>query len=150
MAWATVAETLTYTGITVGADTLASAQAMIEIFADVTEEANDNISTKNLRLLKMAVAYQAAWITDHPDVFTHIDISTLLQDGVQYNVLHANSGVLAPMARRALDRLTWRRNRSMRVRRPRRYTEKGMTSYQVAFDAGSDNDDDVVWDSLEG
>lgn len=150
MAWATVAETLTYTGITASSANLDAAQAMIEIFADVTEDSNDNLGTKNLRLLKMAVAYQAAWITEHPDVFTHIDVNTLLQDGMQFSIMHANSGVLAPMAKRALDRLSWRRSRSIRVKRTRRYTEQGRASYQVGFDASSDNDDNVVWDSLEG
>lgn len=119
-AWATVSETLTYTGITVGADNIAAAQFMIELFADVTPDSNDNISPKNLRLLKMAVAYQAAWISDHPDVFTHVDISTMLQDGVQFTHAHANAGVLAPMAKRALDRLSWKRNRNIRLRKRRR------------------------------
>jgi hypothetical protein len=120
MAWATISETLTYTGITVGADNIEAAQAMIELFADVTEDSDDNITSKNARLLKMAVAYQAAWITDHPDVFTHIDISTMLQDGIQYSQRHENAGVLAPMARRAIDRLSWRRTRSIRIRKRNR------------------------------
>lgn len=118
MAWATISETQTYTGIAVGQDNIDAAQAMIELFADVTEDCT-NISSKNLRMLKMAVAYQAAWISDHPDVFTHVDVSTMLQDGVQFTNAHANAGVLAPMAKRALDRLSWRRNRSIRIRQRR-------------------------------
>lgn len=120
MSWATVAETLTYTGITVGQDNIDAAQAMVELFADVTEDANPNLGTKNLRLLKMAVAYQAAWMTDHPDVFTNVDVSTMLQDGLQFTNAHANAGILAPMAKRAIDRLSWRRNRSIRIRQKKR------------------------------
>lgn len=122
MAWATVGETLTYTKLTVDEADVEAAQFMVEIFADVTEDANANISSKNLRLLKMAVAYQAAWISDHPDIFTHVDVSTMLQDGVQFTNAHANAGVLAPMAKRAIDRLSWKRNRSVRIKRSRRST----------------------------
>jgi len=118
MAWATTAETLSYTGIAVGQDNIDAAQVMIEIFADVTEASSDagNISPKNLRLLKLAVAYQAAWMTSQPDLFTRTDVGLMTQDGISFTSPHANSGVLAPMAKRAIDRLSWRRNRNQRIR----------------------------------
>lgn len=160
MAWATAAETLTYTGITVTDDEIEQAQAMVEMFADVTEDANANMKSKNLRLLKMAVAYQAAWITEHPDVFTHVDVSTMLQDGLQFVSGHENAFLLAPMARRAIARLSWRRNRSIKTRLPKRRTMRGLhqidylgTSYNLngasidrkgsAFDSG---DDGGMWE----
>lgn len=118
MAWATTAETLSYTNIAVSQDTLDSAQAMIELFADVTEASSTagKISAKNLRLLKLAVAYQAAWMTSQPDLFTRSDVGLMTQDGISFTSPHANSNVLAPMAKRALDRLSWRRNRNQRIR----------------------------------
>jgi hypothetical protein len=144
MSWATVAETLTYTGITVGQDNIDAAQAMVELFADVTEDSNANISSKNLRLLKMAVAYQAAWMTDHPDVFTNVDVSTMLQDGLQFTNAHANAGILAPLAKRAIDRLSWRRNRSIRIRKTRRNTcFGGGTVSSTPF-----QDEDLPWQGL--
>jgi len=147
MAWATVGETLTYTKITVEEADVEAAQFMVEIFADVTEDADANISTKNLRLLKMAVAYQAAWISDHPDIFTHVDVSTMLQDGIQFTNAHANAGVLAPMAKRAIDRLSWKRNRSIKVKRSKRSTTRGLRTYeygsydQVSFDGNTAHQD---------
>lgn len=118
MAWASTAETFSYTGITVSQDTIDSAQAMIELFADVTIASSNagSISPKNLRLLKLAVAYQAAWMTSQPDLFTRSDVGLMTQDGISFTSPHANSGILAPMARRALDRLSWRRNRNQRIR----------------------------------
>lgn len=118
MPWATTAETLAYTRITVTDEELDSAQAMVELFADVTEASSDagNISPKNLRLLKLAVAYQAAWMTSQPDLFTRSDVGLMTQDGISFTSPHANSGILAPMARRAIDRLSWRRNRNQRIR----------------------------------
>lgn len=148
MAWATVGETLTYTKITVDEGDIEAAQFMIEIFADVTEDADANISSKNLRLLKMAVAYQAAWISDHPDIFTHVDVSTMLQDGIQFTNAHANAGVLAPMAKRAIDRLSWRRNRSIRIKRSKSSTSRGIRRIEYMgsmseFDVTSDG----VWEA---
>lgn len=160
MSWASIAETQTYTGITVSADNISAAQAMIELFADVTEDSEDNISPKNLRLLKMAVAYQAAWISDHPDVFTHIDVGTMLQDGLQFTLNHENAAVLAPMARRAIARLSWRRNRSIRIRHKKRNLFKQTWQFgpggslseisSTGSDGGSKNnspfqDDDLPW-----
>jgi hypothetical protein len=128
MAWATVGEVLTYTGIEVTEAEVQQAQFIVELFADTTEEASDagNISSKNLRFLRMAVAYQAAWITEHPDLFTHVDVSTMLQDGLQFTRGNENATLLAPFARRAINRLSWRRNRSIKVKRPKRATSRGI------------------------
>lgn len=128
MAWATTAEALTYTGIVVTSAQIEQAQFIVEIFADVTEDAI--VSTKNARFLKMAVAYQAAFITEHPDLFTHVDVSTMLQDGLQFTRGHENAFLLAPMARRAINRLSWRRNRSMKVRPSKRRTLRGASQVE--------------------
>lgn len=119
MAWATTADVTAYTGQTVTDPQVEQAQALIEVFADTTEDASDagNISPKNLRLLKLAVAYQTAWITQHPDAFTNIDVSQVQQDGVVATMQHNNALVLAPMAKRCIDRLSWRRTRSLRIGR---------------------------------
>jgi hypothetical protein len=128
MAWTTEAETFTYTGITVTAAEVEQAQVIVELFSDTTEDASDQglISSKNLRFLKMAVAYQAAWITEHPDLFTHVDVSTMLQDGLQFTRGHENAMLLAPFARRAINRLSWKRNRSIKVKRSKRMTSRGI------------------------
>jgi hypothetical protein len=124
MTWATPGDTAFYTGITPTAAQVAQAQAVVELFADTTEAASDagNISEKNLRLLKQAVAYQAAWVTQHPDAFTNMDTTTVSQDQVSVTWLHANAGILAPLAKRCIDRLSWRqRNRPLRIRRRNEY-----------------------------
>lgn len=118
MAWATTTDVATYTGVTVTAAQVEQAQGVIEILADVTEDASDDglISSKNLRLLKRAVAYQAAWMTQHPDMFTNLDASSLSQDQVAATLRHDNALILAPWAKRCIDRLSWRRNRALRIR----------------------------------
>lgn len=124
--WATVADVLAITGATVSADQLTRAQFIIEVAADVspdssfeqsdTTQPSGLISPKNLRYLKMAVAYQAAWMLAHPDVFTNVDVKDLSEDGLSFTAGNSDSNVLAPMARKCVRRLTWMRpNRSIRV-----------------------------------
>lgn len=153
-AWATINETLAYTGISVSQENLDSAQFMIELFADVVYGQTDKISPKNLRLLKMSVAYQAAWMTDHADLFTHTDISSINQDGIFYVQKHDNAYLLAPMARRAIARLSWKRNRNIKVRpSTRRLVSKQFMNGNSDFDlieSYNDHepheDDNVPWD----
>lgn len=154
--WATPSETLAYTRISVSQDNLDAAQFMIELFADVVYGQTANISTKNLRLLKMAVAYQAAWMTEHPDLFTHTDIQSINQDGIFYVHQHENSYLLAPMARRALKRLSWMRNKNIRIRpSTRRLIRKSFVQENSDFDLiesyndhTPEEDDAVDWDEL--
>jgi hypothetical protein len=118
MTWATTSDVATYTGLNVTAAQVEQAQGVIELFADVTESASDEgfISEKNLRLLKQAVAYQAAWITQHPDWALNLDASSVSQDQVSATLRHENALILAPLAKRCIDRLSWRRNRPLRIR----------------------------------
>jgi hypothetical protein len=119
MPWATTGDVTLYTGLTATDAQVAQAQFVVELFADTTQAASDagNISQKNLRILKMAVAYQAGWITQHPDAFTGMDTTTVSQDQVTATWAHANAGILAPMAKRCIDRLSWKRIRPLRIRK---------------------------------
>lgn len=122
--WAETADVASLTGATVTDADIAKAQGIITLFVEVTpDSAFDSdgdstgmISPKNLRLLKMATAYQTAWMAEHPDVFTSIDASSYSEDGLSITQSNSSAHVLAPLARRAIYRLTWMRpNRSIRV-----------------------------------
>jgi hypothetical protein len=162
-AWASIAETLTYTSISVSQDNIDAAQAMIELFSDVIYDQTIDgdgtalIGAKNLRLLKMAVAYQAAWMTEHPDLFTHTDIQSINQDGIFYVHAHENSYLIAPMARRALKRLSWMRNKNIRIRPSYRrtvrksYTQESASGFDLidSYPANTAEQDDALeWDEL--
>lgn len=150
MAWATTSDVTTYTGLNATAAQVEQAQAIIEIFADTTEDASNagNISPKNLRLLKLAVAYQAAWITQHPDAFTNIDLTQVQQDGVVATMQHNNALVLAPMAKRCIDRLSWRRTRSLRIGRMAS-AGTGLPRRMNLTNAVAD-DNDPRWRAMDG
>lgn len=143
--WATTDDALTYTGIITTAAQVAQAQAVVELFADVTEEAL--ISGKNLRILKLAVSYQAAWITQHPDAFTNMDTTSVSQDQVSATWLHANAGILAPLAKRSIDRLSWKRNRAIRIRRR---GEGTMIPRLLNATSAVADDNDPRWEPLSG
>jgi hypothetical protein len=147
MTWASTSDVASYTGINVTAAQVDQAQGVVEIFADVTEDASDDglISEKNLRLLKQAVAYQAAWITAHPDAFTNIDLSSFNQDQVSGNLRHDNALVLAPLAKRCIDRLSWRRNRGLRIRPA---TGGSVIPSRMNLTSAAADDDDPRWRPL--
>lgn len=126
--WASIADVASMTGATVTQAQLAQAQLIIEIVSDVSPESSFDaddptvetglISPKNLRYLKMAVAYQAAWMLAHPDVFTNADSKDMSEDGLSMTYGNKDANVLAPLARKCVRRLTWMRpNRSVRVQR---------------------------------
>ncbi|MFI5473205.1 hypothetical protein ACIA6D_23565 [Streptomyces cacaoi] len=144
MPWAAVSDVTTYTGLTATDAHVTQAQGIVEIFADVTEDASEDglISAKNLRLLKQAVAYQAGWITQHPDVFTNVDLSSFNQDQVSGNLRHDNALILAPLAKRCIDRLSWRRNRGLRIR-PR--TGAGSIPARMNLTSADADDNDPRW-----
>src|SRR4051812_34355252 len=106
-AWAEPSDVKRWTGYEVDADEVMRAQDLIELFAGATIEASNagNISQANLRRLNRAVSYQAAWMTAHPDLFTNVDVDNISQDGSSHTPSHVNAALLAPLAKRHLDRL---------------------------------------------
>ncbi len=68
-------------------------------------------------MLKNAVAFQAVWLDSHPDVLDAMDVSGVSQDGLNAQYATANAHLLAPLASRCIERLSWRRE--IRVGRSR-------------------------------
>ena len=116
MAWAVVSDVSDLTGKTVTAEELAQAQAIVEIACARTDTVPEGtILPRDLEWLRRAVAYEAAWITANPDLFTRMEVTTLLQDGVEARDLPPDALTLAPLARRALRRLSWKKTRSTHI-----------------------------------
>ncbi|MEU5197286.1 hypothetical protein AB0G86_25095 [Streptomyces scabiei] len=116
MSWATTTDVLAITGITVTDADITQAQYLVEMFAGTTEESDDFISDRNMRHLKLAVSYQTVWMLDHPDVFSAIDVTSATQDGLSWTISNPQQAVVAPLARMAIARLSWNRNRSVYIR----------------------------------
>jgi hypothetical protein len=138
--WTTVADIEALTGVAVTLPDLKQAQSIVSLFADTTTAASDGglVSVRNLRLLAWAVGWQAAWMREHPDVMTSTDVTAFSQDGMSSSPAHPNAHLLAPLAKRCLDRLTWHLA-PLRAYKPNRaYTDTGTRNSAA-------RDDDLPW-----
>lgn len=140
--WATPEQVLAVTGVSVTDAQLTQAQSVIDIFSNITFDDADTISLRDTRLISLATCYQAVWQANQIDVTTRTDVSALTQDGIQVTPRGADSLLLAPLAKRCLDRLSWRKARSVRVRPGRCIQYPNIEAVQEAWlsdAAGLDN-----------
>lgn len=117
MTWTTPAQASNWTRTALDQADLDSAHPIIEMVAGVTLEVA-YLKPRDRRLLAYAEAYQAAWMQANPDVFARMDVTQVVQDGIQYSQADPDAMVLAPLAARALRRLSWRRSRSTQALTP--------------------------------
>jgi len=116
-AWASVQDVIDATGVSVTDQKLAQAQSDIEIHCGRIYKDTPRIRPRDLYWLGQAVARQAAWIGGQFGLETRLDATQTQQDGVSTTL--ADGGlVLAPMAARALKRVSWMRSRTVHVRAP--------------------------------
>ena len=107
MPWCTEADVPALTGSPADASKIALAQSQIELAIGRTEaKGTAEMTANDLEWLRRAVAYQAVWITGQPDLFTRTEVKSLAQDGLSAT-FDGNALTLAPLARRALRRLSW-------------------------------------------
>jgi hypothetical protein len=114
-AWATAQDVIDATGVTVTDQQLGQAQADIEIFTNRIYADTARIRTRDLHWLGQAVARQAAWIAGQFGLESRMDATQLSQDQVS-TTLTGDGLVLAPMAARALRKVSWMRSRSIHIR----------------------------------
>lgn len=114
--WCTVAEAAAITNETLTTGDLALANSILEIYVGVTPEAFENIekhSKRDIRLLKKAEAFQAAWLKNKPALLERSDVDQVIQDTMQWTKADGDSHVLAPLAKAAIQRLSWRGARTI-------------------------------------
>lgn len=113
--WATIADVSNLTGSVVTDAQLSQANAVIELHSGrVYSLAHANTGARDLEWMRRACAYQAAWMLSQPDMFSRMDI-TSVGSGVG---LKEKGLVLAPLAKQALNRVSWLKSRSLHVRSP--------------------------------
>lgn len=135
MAWATVADVTSITGLTVTPATLAIARGVIETLTGLFEGVDRPDTTdRDREWLKRAVAYQAAFVKDNPDLFSRIDVTSASQDGEAVAFRNVDAHLLAPLARKCIRRLSWRQ--------PTRQREAGPTPVNVLSE---EYDDSLPW-----
>jgi hypothetical protein len=116
--WATAADVLSLTDATVTDAQLTQANAAIELHAGrLYTDAAARTGTRDIEWMRRACAYQAAWMLAQPDMFTRLEMQAISATGRPVPII-ASALTLAPLARRALNRVSWFRSRSLHVRAP--------------------------------
>ncbi|GGW98725.1 hypothetical protein [Streptomyces chartreusis] len=138
-AWATVQQVNNVTGVSVTVQQLAQAQDDIEIFSGRVYEDTPRIRTRDLYWLGRAVARQAAWAAGQFGLETRLDATQIQQDQVSSS-LKDDGLVLAPMAARALRRVSWMRSRTVHIR-----SAVESASLPVGNPLSDSSDDSFVW-----
>lgn len=117
--WATVAQVAAVTGVTVTQTQRDIAAASLETMSGLIEAVDRPDTTdRDRHFLKLACAYQAAFVRDNPDLFSRADVTSASADGQSANFRNVDAHVLAPLARKALRRLSWRGLTMPRDRNP--------------------------------
>jgi len=148
--WATVGDVLAIASRTVDADTVTRAQSMVETVVDRYSPDDDaGISARDLLRLKRAVVWQAAWLATNPVVDGRGLVSSTTQDGVSVQFASKDAVVLAPMAKRAIRNLQFRRRNTVRMVSDFE-AEFGMFTPPDFADDVDWDDDDFVWTPLGG
>ena len=143
-AWASAQDVINATGVSVTDQQLAQAQSDIEIFTNRIFADTERIRTRDLHWLGQAVARQAAWLAGQFGLETRLDATQIQQDQVS-TTLQGDGLVLAPMAARALKRVSWMRSRTVHIRS----AVEG--AGPLVGDALSDGiDDSLVWAPYHG
>lgn len=112
----TIEEVFDYTGVNLKNRDIWRAQAVLDMFSNRAFDPTRPITDRDLYYLKQAIAYQAAWMNQHPEIFTSMDVMSVDQEGlrVQFRA-DRESQFLAPLARMAMRRLSFMKSRSIKL-----------------------------------
>lgn len=124
--WCTTDDVVTFANTTVDDATVVRAGATIDVHCarpydvfvtGVPAGEVCQISAIDLYWLKLACAYQAAWMPSQPDLFNRSDL-TAVGRGKANVQLTATAFVLAPLAKAVLTRVSWLKSGSLHVKGP--------------------------------
>lgn len=120
--WCTIADVTNFTGVTVTDAQLLRAQAVIETFEDVDPgDPGDHLTARDRERFRKATAYQAGWMYEQIALEQRTDVESLSQDGQSWRYAHPDAVVLAPLAKRNLDLLSWRQDGAVAPTETKRY-----------------------------
>ncbi len=109
--WATPADVLALTCSTVTDADVLKANAIVELLGGrLYTMAATRTGARDTEWMRRAVAYQVPWIAANPDLFERLDLATM--EGID---LKETALILAPLTKAALNKLSWRRTRSLHV-----------------------------------
>ncbi len=152
MSWASPAEAASILGSLVQTPVtqpdLDAANGIVEIYVGVVEAARAKLGARDLRLLKKAESYQAAWMQGQVDLGSRSDVDLVSQDGLQYSKGDPDTHVLAPLAAASIRRLSWMRTRTFDPLTPEQalVLRDKVTAETYGMSDQEDLDDDLAGD----
>lgn len=117
--WTTAEQATAITNQSLTTGDLEAANAILEIWVGVTPDLKDRLRPRDVRLLEKAEAFQAAWMKYKPALLERSDTDRVIQDTLQYDKGDRDMHVMAPLAKAAVQRLSWRSARTLEPLSPR-------------------------------
>lgn len=112
----TIAEVAQITGVTVTDPDIAKAQAIIEVAAGRTEGLISDTATTDLEWLKRATAWQTVYMKGDPtSIFEQANVESTTQDGGFKIVIGDKWFWLSALALAAINKLSWKKSRSIKT-----------------------------------
>lgn len=106
--WASVEDVADVTGRTVTvADRGVAVRSLETVIGLIEAVDRPDISDRDRYWLKLATCYQAAFVLDNPDIFSRADVTSASQDGETAAFRNVDAHIVAPLARKAIRRLSW-------------------------------------------
>lgn len=127
--WATIEQINTLTGKAVDQAARDLAAVAIELHIGLIEEVErTDISDRDRYWLKVAVCMQAAWLTAQPDYLERNAVASASQDGQSAAMGNPDWLTLAPLARKAIKRLSYRNAKTIDADRATRLARLSVLS----------------------
>lgn len=116
--WCTTQDVLNMTSATITSTQLLQAGFLIDIACGRAYAVDGTrVASRDANFLKVACAWQACWMASQPDFFNRIDALDISQ-GRSRTQLRDTAMFLAPLARKALKRVSWLKSRSIHIQSP--------------------------------
>lgn len=116
--WAAPADVLAVTGVNGATDAqLTICGYIIDLYQNHDYSNYLHVGWRDAKYLCQAVCYEYVWLQQQFDMFTRSEI-TAEMEGRRMVSLGPEALKLGPLAKMALDRVSWRRSRSLHVKSP--------------------------------
>lgn len=140
--FATLTDVTAYTGVNVSSLELERAHLLVEMLGDRDRTAVADFRARDVRKLKAATAYAAAYLHEHPEILLEVaGIGSIGQPdlSISYDTDDEGAHLVGRAAWKAIKGLSWNRSRSVQIGSD--LTDRVLGSIPVAASA----DDSGVW-----
>ena len=112
MPFATPADVLELTAVSVDTSQVSQAEALIRLYTEVPSDPSVN----DTYFLKLAVSYQTAYMGSHPEIFSLMDVESMVQGDLNVSFrANGDAARISALARKSLSRMSANKGRVITV-----------------------------------